>query len=345
MDARSGFPGERNLRHARRMHNGKKWSNSFRNSAVITESGMHVRSESLESISRDAESGAAIASESNIAELIATPGFADAARLIASQLIEDYLADRVLNRVFNDRGRYLAGLIALYLHRVPLDGEEDAGITVGRMKTLCIRTGVSSPGRAVAILSIMRFGGYLKPSESSQDRRRTLLVPTERFIALQERRWRFLFGAMVQVMPEARRALELYMRPDFQAAFLSCGFDTYMAGFRFVYSAPELTPYFEHLSGFHILLQLLAKAGGKAGPVPLTISDLGSQFWVSRAHVRKVLTLATTDGFIARTTGSRDPIIVQPALAEVMSRFFAGTFLFARHCIRHAIDAIEAPTP
>ena len=304
---------------------------------------MHVRSESTESTSRDEESGAAIVSESNIAELIATPGFADAARTIASQLIEDYLADRVLNRVFNDRGRYLAGLIALYLHRVRLDGEEDAGITVGRLKTLCKRTGVSSPGRAVAILSIMRFGGYLKLAETGQDKRRVILVPTERFIALQERRWRFLFGAMVQVMPEARRALELYTRADFQTAFLRCGFDTYMAGFRFVYSAPELTPYFEYISGFNILLQLLAKAGGKAGPVPLTISDLASQFWLSRAHVRKVLALATADGFIERAAGSRDPIIVQPALAEVMSRFFAGTFLFARHCIRHAIDAIEQP--
>lgn len=303
---------------------------------------MHVRNEGMESISRDTENGAAIVSESNLAELIATPGFADAARTIASQLIEDYLADRVLNRVFNDRGRYLAGLIALYLHRVPFEGEEEAGITVGRMKTLCIRTGVSSPGRAVAILSIMRFGGYLKQAESN-DRRRTVFVPTERFIALQERRWRFLFGAMAQVMPEARRALELYTRPDFQSAFLSRGFEAFMAGFRFIYSTPELTPYFEYISGFNILLQLLAKAGGEAGPVPLTISDLASQFWVSRAHVRKVLALATTDGFIARTTGSRDPIIVQPALAEVMSRFFAGAFLYARDCIRHAIDVIERP--
>src|SRR5215467_4566970 len=101
---------------------------------------MHVRSEGTETNARDAESGAAIVSDSNLAELIATPGFANAARLIASQLIEDYIADRVVNRVFNDRGRYLAGLIALYLHRVQLEGEEDAGITVGRMKTLCIST-------------------------------------------------------------------------------------------------------------------------------------------------------------------------------------------------------------
>ncbi len=286
---------------------------------------------------------AEIVSESAIAELIAAPGFVEAVRVVASQLIERYLADRFVNSVFNDRGRYLAGLVALYLHRVRLEGEDDAGITAGRMKTLCQRTGVSSPGRAPAILSIMRFGGYLRQVESSKDRRKVILVPTERFIALQEKRWQLLFGAMAKVIPEARRALDLHTQPEFQTAFLSRGFDAYVGGFRFIHCAPELTPYFEHVSGFMILLQLLVKAGGNDGPVPLTISDLASQFWVSRAHVRKVLTLATADGFIERTAGYRDPIIVQPALAEVMSRFFAAAFLFARYCLRHGIDTIEKP--
>jgi hypothetical protein len=291
------------------------------------------------SADRDAHEGHRIVPASEVVELIAAPGFADAARAIASQLIEDYLADRIVNRVFNDRGRYLAGLIALYLHRVRLDGEANAGITVGRLKTLCARTGVASPGRAVAILSIMRFGCYLRPAEPGQDRRKVILVPTERFIALQERRWRFLFGAMARVMPEAGRALEIYTKPAFQSAFLRHGFDAYLAGFRLIQYAPELLPYFEYVSGFNILLQLLVKAGGSAGPVPLTISDLASQFWVSRAHVRKVLGLATADGYIARTVGSRDPIIVEPALAEVINRFFAGAFLFSRYCIRQAIAA------
>jgi hypothetical protein len=303
-----------------------------------------MHAQTTESIAHGAESATAIVPTSDIADLIAAPGFADATRVIASQLIADYLADRIVNRVFNDRGRYLGGLIALYLHRVRLDGEDDAGITAGRLKALCARTGVASPGRAVAILSIMRFGGYLRPAETSQDRRKVILVPTDRFFALQERRWRFLFGAMAKVMPEAGRALELYTQPPFQSAFLRHGFDAYLAGFRLIYYAPELVPYFEYVSGFNILFQLLVKAGGSAGPVPLTISDLASQFWVSRAHVRKVLNLATADGYIARTVGSREPIIVQPALAEVTGRFFAAAFLFSRYCIRHAIAASEDGT-
>jgi DNA-binding GntR family transcriptional regulator len=82
-------------------------------------------------------------------------------------------------------------------------------------------------------------------------------------------------------------------------------------------------------------------AGGRT--VPVTISELASRFWLSRAHVRKVLDLAAADGFIRRTAGSRDPIVVLPALREATDRFFASAFLLARHCIRKAIAAIEAP--
>jgi hypothetical protein len=291
-----------------------------------------------QSTDRSTRDGSEIVPASAVAELTAMPGFSGTTRDIAWWLIDDYLADRYINRVFNDRGRYLAGLLALYLHRVPLEGEADAGLTVGRMKTLCTRAGISSPGRAVAILSIMRFGGYLKQVPSAQDRRKVILVPTERFVALQRRRWHHLFSAMANVIPEARQALDLYTRPEFEAAFLDAAFKAFAGGFRFVHHAPVLTPYFEHTSGFQILLQLQMKSGG-GGSVPLTISELASQFWLSRAHVRSVLTLATADGFIQRTAGSRDPIVVLPALSQATDRFFASAFLLARHCIRHAIAA------
>jgi DNA-binding MarR family transcriptional regulator len=280
-----------------------------------------------------------ILSPRRMAELLSHPRYGDAAQAAAALLAEEYRVNRLMNRVFNDRGHFVIALFAHYLHHFPLDEHSDAGLTAGRLRVLCAETGISSAGRASATLSIMRFAGYLRATHDEEDRRRTLLVPTERLIALRRQRWARHFQAMTIIMPEGRQALDLWDRPWFDVAFLRAMVEGYRNGFRLISLVPKLEPYFEQAGGTITLLQLLAAAGAGPSPglAPLTISDLASRFWISRAQVRQVLNCAAADGFIERGTGSRDPIIVLPQLTDVMNRFFAAGFLYCAHCIRAAI--------
>src|SRR5690242_17648468 len=95
--------------------------------------------------------------------LMALPGFADGARASAAAMTELYRGSSLLNAVVNDRGRFVIASMALYLHFL---GERDPSVrlTAGRLKAAAVGQGVCSPGRAAAVIALMRWGGYLAPA-------------------------------------------------------------------------------------------------------------------------------------------------------------------------------------
>lgn len=282
---------------------------------------------------------ATVPSLGQVEAMLLRPELPHATQKAARMLVEDYEANRILNRVFNDRGRYLIGFFAHYLHHFPLEGESDAGLTAGRLRKLCVDSGVSSAGRASAMINIMRFAGYLRAEQDPKDRRRTLLVPTQRFERMRRRRWLRLFEAVAAIMPEGLLAQDLLDRPAFQIAFIRAMVDGYMKGFRFSCYAPELDPYFDLTSGYITLMHLFVMSRERAGcgSAPPSISTLASKFWNSRAQTRRVLNRAEADGFIERIAGSRAPIVVLPRLEDAMDRVLTACLIFCGNCSRAAM--------
>lgn len=291
---------------------------------------------------RVAERSDKVVSRAEVRQLLLHPGFPQACRQAMVQTIADHRESPLLHRVFGDRGQFMMGLFALYLHNVPLDGEPDAGLTVGRFRTLCARAGVASPGRATAMLNLMRFAGYLRRAPVSSDRRRTLLEPTERLVAFRAQRWRHHFEAMSRIVPEGQMALELWDEPWFRTAYLCESVQGRLSGFRFLNHAPELAQVLESLSGFMILLhvKLAADEAREPGATPLTISELATRSWMSRAHVRNVLARAMEEELVERASGPRGPIVALPKLHEAIDRFYASGFAFSARCIRLAADRL-----
>src|SRR5215510_187435 len=135
-----------------------------------------------------------------LATLQAHPRFNEAWRIAITGFVELWQRNRLLNTVVNDRGRLLIGLHAVYLHL--LRGPNDPGLTMSRMVALSGEQKFCSPGRAKAILMLMRMFGYLAPASGEADRRLRRLEPTERLMALHRERNRRIFGATAVVMPE-----------------------------------------------------------------------------------------------------------------------------------------------
>lgn len=283
-----------------------------------------------------------IMTAAEIAALAAHPRFTDARQVLALGIIEDHTANRLLNRVFNDRGRFVIGMFAQYLHHFRLDGESEAGLTAARLRALCARTGISSPGRATALLGLMRFAGYLSRAPRDRvgsDRRQRLLVPTARLVALQRQRWLRQLTALSLITPEGARGRELLGQAWFERALLGHMVRPYLGGFRFVDQVPELARYIER-NGCLLILAKLALPSGAApasSAPPPTISGLSSEFGVSRAHIRNLLEDAAADGFVERPAGLRQPIVVRPALVRAVDRFFATGLAYAAHCVRLAL--------
>jgi hypothetical protein len=277
-----------------------------------------------------------------IATLRAHPNFPAAMRTSAAGLVTLYQGGRLVRWLMDDRGRLVFGYFALYLHLSRRADEVTSGLTPTRMKALCAEFEVCSPGRVVALLSLMRFAGYLAPAAAT-DRRLRGYVATDRLVALMVERWRIHFGAMAMLRPEGQAALAALHDTAFRRRLVIAMFRRFRAGFRFLTHAPELGLFADRDAGMLILSHLLTAAEeGDATPphrpVPISIAALARRFHVSRPHVLKLLNDAAEQGFIRRTGAMGEGVLILPRLAEAAQNLFATMYFYYVDCLREALS-------
>ncbi|MDI1344715.1 MAG: hypothetical protein PSV22_11525 [Pseudolabrys sp.] len=283
------------------------------------------------------------ATPEEIGALRAEPGFAGAMRTSAASLTEMYQGGHLLNWLMDDRARLLFGYLTLYLHYTRDPADPTSGLTPTRMKIMSAEQGICSSGRTTAMLSLMRFGGYLAPDVSADGRQRRL-VPTGKLLDMLQARWRVHFGAMAPLVPDGDAMMTALSEPDFGPRLVVGISKRFLAGFRFLTHAPDLGLFAERNAGMLILASLLT--AGEPGdamppqrPVPISISALARRFSVSRPHVLKLIRDAAAAGLITRIGADGDHIMIQPRLADAAQNFFATMYLLFADCARDALRA------
>ena len=214
---------------------------------------------------------------------------------------------------------------------------------MGRFQALCAEVKLCSPGRARAVLALMRYAGYLAPAPGrAPDRRQRRLVPTERLIELHRQRWTRYFEAMALVMPEeGRKALEIHGRPEFTAAFVRHLGAMYLAGFRPLHHAPDLERLIEKNAGLLVIVSLFLGGHGWRPGGAGRDGRAGLDIRAVRAvrhrppHARRLLADAAEAGLVRRTSGS-ETVIVLPRLVRAVGDLFAAMFAIQAHCVQAA---------
>ncbi|HEY2756323.1 MAG TPA: hypothetical protein VGJ01_11350 [Pseudolabrys sp.] len=281
-----------------------------------------------------------------ITALRARPGFEQAIRTSAAGLIAMYQGGHLHNWLMDDRGRLLFAYFALYLDALRDPADPSSGLTPTRMRTLVAEYDICSPGRATAMLSLMRFGGYLAPDIQVADRRQRRLVATDKLNDLLRERWRVHFNAMAPLLPDGDAILAALDDPAVRRALVIGMVERFRAGFRFISHAPGLGLFGERNAGLFILMTLIT--AGEADdsvppsrPVPMSMAALARRFRVSRPHVLKLIRDAADGGFIERVGQDGGRVIVRPRLAEATQIFFATMYLFFADSAREAMRAVE----
>jgi hypothetical protein len=277
-----------------------------------------------------------------IAVLQAHPRFPEAMRAIAVGTVSLYGGNRLLNAVLTDRGRYLMGVFALHLHFSSRPGDPRSALTVSRMRSLCAEHKICSPGRAEAMLILMRFFGHLTSAPSETDRRLRRLVPSEGLIAWHRARCKFVFEAAARLSPVGTQALSALESPDFQPSFIRHLCQSHFAGFYYVDHVPEMRKFYDRSGGVGVLMQLLLAGEGDdcfppERPVSLSLSALARSFGVSRAHVRRLINDCIREGLLERTRPDGDTFRVLPPLADAVRKLMAVYLLHHLHCAGAAL--------
>ncbi len=279
-----------------------------------------------------------------VAELRAHPRFPAALRTLGTGMLALYRGNRLLNMLINDRGRMQIGYLALYLKEGGVPDGRGRGFGVGQMKALCAAAGFASPGRTAAMLALMRMSGYIASASAPVDRRRHIVVPTERLRAAHRDRWVRVVASLREIHPEAAAAFALD-DPEFIAAYVRASADHFLGGFRLNHNAAAMELFVERNAGLMVLFSIVL--AGKTDdtvppsrPVPVSISGIASRFGVSRAHVRTLLRDAEAQGLIERSEQDGS-VLLKPHFAVAVCNFFANSLLYVAHCVLQARDEVQ----
>ncbi|WP_022723194.1 hypothetical protein [Rhodopseudomonas sp. B29] len=285
--------------------------------------------------------------QARIAQVRAHPNFPRAMRAAAAGLCSHYQGGPLLNWLMDDRARLLFGYLALHLHFSRDPADSASGLTPTRMKQLCTRFGLCSAGRAAAMLSLMRFSGYLAPDPDNSDGRSRRLVATPELLALLRSRWRANFSGATMLFDDGDELIARLDDDAFVRAFLAAMFERFNAGYRLLAYTPGLGVFSERAAGMMVMTTLISSGEDDdtvppSRPVVLSISELSRRFSVSRVHVAKMLRDAAADGLITRGGNSGEAITLAPALKDALQLFIANALLFFFDSARAAAASLKA---
>jgi hypothetical protein len=290
------------------------------------------------------------ARDREIAALVAHPGMPAALRMFCQGVVDLFEGSRLLNLIVSDRGRVAMSLMAVYLDagfdpRNPL-----SGLTVNRYKAQCAAAGLCSPGRAAAMLGLMRFAGHLQPAARTQRGQPLRLIPTDKMLGSLRERWRRIFGALAQIRPEGEIGLACLDDPAFAQVCVRELVDLYLARERPVEHGPEMELFIERKAGLVVLMSLMLTAAPgddmpPRGPISAPVAALARRFAVSRAQVKDIFDSAIASDLLTPADPVRTGYVMTPRLRQSLLRFMAALFTLTADGIAGADLALRKDRP
>ena len=224
-----------------------------------------------------------------VSRVAAHPHFAMAARALARNMLDLASEDRALDTIFKDAGRYFATMWSFALH-------EEGGLTLPRLKAVCARSGLLSPGRAGALLRLLEHYGYLQRRPGL--RGAAAYAPTPVFLAAWDRQFIAALAAAEILEPQvgalladpaARRA---YGRIHADGMLGAMPAEPQVSGFLKVF----LHPY----AGSQIVWVLVASEADPAFPParagPISVAGLARRCGAARSQVARIFAEAEQAG-------------------------------------------------
>lgn len=266
----------------------------------------------------------------------AMPGFEPYIRRVIRVWRAPVSDDVILASSLRDLGRYVSGIWVLFLDATP------GGVTLARLSDLLEQTGISSPGRARAMLIYLRFIGFIEPADAAGDGRVRGFRPTNRMISAFRERYHREFEAVGGLDADVATALANIEDLAFFKAVMAGMGELALAGFRlFERNEISLDVISHRYAGMTVLCELLVMADREDQPCPpvgsvkFGMSGLAKACGISRPQVRRILQAGASKGFFELK--GEGELVLTPLLAEHIEMLVACAFMMFRWSCSRAL--------
>lgn len=204
--------------------------------------------------------------------------------------------DKRIDGIFKDMGRYGAAVWSLYLH---LTG----GLTLPRLKEICARSKLLSPGRARALLIYLQLIGYVKaiPKTAAGP---TRYMPNPSLVAALKAQALLGLKALAVVDPNFQPVIDHIDKPEvFRALMIEFGEGAINTSLAVDQSSPFMAIFTMRNGGMQLLhLMLLADAGqnSSARKIRFSVAAAAKQLNVARSHLTNIVKLAEKAKLLSR---------------------------------------------
>lgn len=239
--------------------------------------------------------------EAEIARVCGHPAFSRVGRAIAQAGLPEAADNGVAIHALRDVGKLAAATWALYLHVTP------GGLTHARFDAFCEVSGHGSKAWSYALLTYLRFLGYIEPSAETGDLRERHYRPTDR---MRQAFRGFVVSHLRAVAPIDADSGAYAARVEaddaaFDAFMAELGVGSLVVGLLHRFNpGPTLDIFSRRRSGMVILWGLLLSAPPSDGwppreAFPLSLAAMARKAGVSRMHLTRALRDGEQAGLLA----------------------------------------------
>ena len=277
--------------------------------------------------------------DSLMAEMAANPRFTEAAFAHLRGSVGMLTTNPFALRLANDGVRFLLGLLSLYM-------DARGGLSRQAVREMFGGVGLSSPGRATAMLMHLRFINFIEPAAAQADRRTKFYVPTagmkRAFIELTT----MGLNSTAMLEPEAADFVPHFEEPRFFKGYVLALGESILAMFKRLEGEPRnmfADATAGHLMLYRIMLGTREDSYPPRDELPFVLTALAKEFRVARSHVRRTFDRAVTLGHLRYGHDGKSIVLSEP-FRDHLTQHHAAMFINNLRCMAAARDYAQQAT-
>ncbi|CAH1673579.1 hypothetical protein [Chelatococcus asaccharovorans] len=257
-------------------------------------------------------------------EILAHPHFGTARDIYIREMLELHENQPTENRLLIDGGTASIFFSVIIMNAGYQPHVRSTWPTMQLLKSQMETHGIASGRRTHDIVRRLIDLGYITTFTTQRDRRSTLLAPTDKMLAHDQRSLIVYFHPLHALFPDPGYPEPMRRDRAFHRVAREVSIAFLAHAQQFIRANPVITFFLPRQAGHMILTKLMHLCGDEDdhGVPKVSFVRIGDSFGVSRTHVRKLLREAESFGFV-RLSG--DSVAVTPACRSGFARFLADT--------------------